>query len=81
MLARIEALLDDAELAWIEALLPVGVRPRQLSVRTLLVGVPRAWPTGAPPISRGCTPPFSLFRPRTADASGSSLPGRAGPTS
>jgi hypothetical protein len=39
VLARIEALLDDAELAWIEALLPVGVRPRQLSVRTLLVGV------------------------------------------
>ncbi len=42
-LARLEALLDDTdvatEIAHIEQSLPVGVRPRQLSVRTLLLGV------------------------------------------
>ena len=42
-LARIEALLDEPDLAVaigaLEAALPIGVRPRQLSVRTLLVGM------------------------------------------
>ena len=41
--ARIEALVDDEALApclaRIEARMPVGVRPRQLSVRTLVVGM------------------------------------------
>ena len=42
--------------ARIEAMLPIGVRPRQLSVRTLLAGH-AAWPrpiTGQP-ASPGCT--------------------------
>lgn len=39
-LARYEAIVDDAAVAAdVEARLPIGVRPRQLSVRTLLVGV------------------------------------------
>ncbi len=42
-LARIEAVLDEAglaaQLATLEARLPVGVRPRQCSARTLLVGM------------------------------------------
>ncbi|MGD0945471.1 MAG: hypothetical protein ABR972_14525 [Acidimicrobiales bacterium] len=42
-LAELEALLDDEHLrnriAEIESALPVGVRPRQLSLRTLLIGM------------------------------------------
>jgi hypothetical protein len=39
-LARLEAIVDTAAVATrIEALLPVGVRPRQLKVRTLLLGM------------------------------------------
>jgi hypothetical protein len=39
-LSRIEALLDASGVApKIEALLPLGARPRQLSVRTLVVGI------------------------------------------
>ena len=39
-LARSERILDTAGVdERIETLLPVGVRPRQLSVRTLLVGM------------------------------------------
>ena len=39
-LAAIEAVVDDAGVApRLEVLLPVGVRPRQLSVRTLLIGI------------------------------------------
>ena len=39
-LARPEAVVDRSGVAErIEALLPVGVRPRQLSVRTLLIGM------------------------------------------
>ena len=39
-LERLEAVIDAAGVAaQIEALLPVGVRPRQLSVRTLLLGM------------------------------------------
>ena len=39
-LARLERIVDCSAVApRIEALLPVGVRPRQLSVRTLLVGM------------------------------------------
>jgi len=38
-LARLEGILDASEVPeGIEAMLPVGVRPRQLSVRTLLLG-------------------------------------------
>ena len=40
VLARFEAIVDDSGVAgMIEGLLPIGVRPRQLSVRTLVVGV------------------------------------------
>jgi hypothetical protein len=40
MLARLEAVVDAApSLRRIEGLLPVGVRPRQLSVRTLFLGI------------------------------------------
>lgn len=39
-LARIEKVIDHSGISEvIEALLPIGVRPRQLSVRTLLVGI------------------------------------------
>ncbi len=39
-LARLEAIIDASATAGrIEALLPVGVRPRQLQVRTLLIGM------------------------------------------
>src|SRR5207247_500375 len=39
-LSRLERIVDGAAVApRIEALLPVGVRPRQLSVRTLLLGM------------------------------------------
>jgi hypothetical protein len=39
-LARLESILDDSDVApMIEARLPVGVRARQLSVRTLLLGM------------------------------------------
>jgi hypothetical protein len=39
-LARLEAIVDASGVAEpIEALLPVGVRPRQLAVRTLLLGI------------------------------------------
>jgi hypothetical protein len=39
-LARSEAIVDDSGVApRLEALLPVGVRPRQLSVRSLLLGI------------------------------------------
>ncbi len=43
LLERIEAVLDEpklaAEIAGLEAHLPIGVRPRQCSLRTLLVGM------------------------------------------
>lgn len=40
MLERVEQIVDASRVAdRIEALLPVGTRPRQLSVRTLLVGI------------------------------------------
>jgi hypothetical protein len=39
-LARLEQIVDRSRVAtWIEALLPAGVRPRQLLVRTLLIGM------------------------------------------
>jgi hypothetical protein len=39
-LSRLEAIIDTAGVSrQIEALLPIGVRPRQLSVRTLLLGM------------------------------------------
>ena len=40
VLSRLEAVIDTAGVsARIEALLPIGVRPRQLPVRTLLLGM------------------------------------------
>ena len=46
-LARIERIIDASGVAArIEALLPVGVRPRQLSVRTLMVGMALAMLAG-----------------------------------
>jgi hypothetical protein len=48
-LAAIEAVIDEANVApRLEGLLPVGVRPRQLSVRTLLVGIMLALFDGRP---------------------------------
>lgn len=48
-LARIETVVDRSGIApVVEARLPVGVRPRQLSVRTLLVGVLAALLDGRP---------------------------------
>ena len=48
-LAAIEAVVDDACVApGLEVLLPVGVRPRQLSVRTLLIGIMIALVDGRP---------------------------------
>jgi hypothetical protein len=41
----------------IEAMLPIGVRRRQLRVRTLLAGMCLAQPTGGPPTSPACTRP------------------------
>ena len=48
-LATFEAIVDDSGVAVrLEALLPLGVRPRQLSVRTLLVGILLALADGRP---------------------------------
>jgi hypothetical protein len=48
-LFAIEAVVDEAGVApRLEVLLPVGVRPRQLSVRTLLVGIMLALSDGRP---------------------------------
>jgi hypothetical protein len=48
-LATIESVIDDAGVApRLEVLLPVGVRPRQLSVRTLLVAIMVALSDGRP---------------------------------
>jgi hypothetical protein len=48
-LARLEAIVDACGVAQrIEALLPVGVRARQLSVRTLLIGMLAALADGRP---------------------------------
>jgi hypothetical protein len=48
-LPAIEAVVDDADVApRLEVLLPVGVRPRQLSVRTLLIGIMLALSDGRP---------------------------------
>jgi hypothetical protein len=39
-LCRLEAIIDASGVpARVEALLPIGVRPRQLRVRTLLIGM------------------------------------------
>lgn len=48
-LARVEAVVDRSGIApLLEVLLPVGVRPRQLSVRTLLVGMLACQAEGRP---------------------------------
>ena len=48
-LERLERIVDASGIApRIEALLPVGVRPRQLSVRTLLIGMLSVAVRGAP---------------------------------
>jgi hypothetical protein len=48
-LRRLEAIIDASGVpARVEALLPVGVRPRQLSVRTLLLGMLTALSDGRP---------------------------------
>jgi hypothetical protein len=46
--ARLEAVLDTANVSRIETLLPIGVRPRQLSVATLLLGMLLAMADGRP---------------------------------
>ena len=53
-----EAVIDASGVApRIEAALPVGVRPRQLSVRTLLAGLAWPRPITGPPTSPACTRP------------------------
>jgi hypothetical protein len=48
-LARLEEIIDTSGVAAsLEALLPVGVRPRQLSVRTLFIGILLALSHGRP---------------------------------
>jgi hypothetical protein len=48
-LARLEAIVDSSGVAGrIETLLPIGVRPRQLAVRTLLIGILIALSDGRP---------------------------------
>lgn len=49
VLATYEAIVDASGVAPpLEALLPIGVRPRQLSVRTMLVGIHLALSDGRP---------------------------------
>jgi hypothetical protein len=49
-LAAFETVIDDSGVApRIEAILPLGVRARQLSVRTLLAGMCLTRPTAGPP--------------------------------
>ncbi len=49
LLGRLEALVDASGAApWLEARLPVGARARQLSVRSLLLGVALAFADGRP---------------------------------
>ena len=55
-LAAFEEIIDASGVAArIEAMLPAGVRPRQLRVRTLLAGCAWPRPTTGPPTSPGCT--------------------------
>ncbi len=55
-LAAFEEITDISGVApRIEATLPIGVRPRQLSVRTLLAGMCLARPATGQPTSPGCT--------------------------
>ena len=56
-LARLEEIIDASHVApAIEALLPAGVRHRQLHARTLLTGMHLALDDGRPPTSPGSTP-------------------------
>ena len=55
-LAAFEEIIDASGIAArIEAMLPIGVRARQLIVRTLLAGMCLAQPITGPPTSPACT--------------------------
>jgi hypothetical protein len=47
-LDRIEQIIDVSGVADIELLLPIGVRPRQLKITTLLIGMTLATRAGRP---------------------------------
>ena len=71
-LAAIEAVLDRSGVASsIEMAMPAGGRPRQLPVRTLLVGIVLTLANHRPALlSRVCTPRLSASPISTSCASG-----------
>ncbi|RIK02758.1 MAG: hypothetical protein DCC48_17615 [Acidobacteria bacterium] len=79
-LARLEAIVDASGIApRIEAKLPVGGRPRQLRVRTLVLGILLALADARPHTSPASTRHFSPYPSPTRPASGSSPPGATAP--
>ena len=70
-LSVLEAIVDSTGVAdHLEELLPIGVRERQLKVRTLLVGISPS-ERDDPHTSRECTQHWWSFLNMIADGSGS----------